>query len=240
VKRKGGVHQVEGFLKPDSEIEQFRLKEIDGWDTPISVRLTGLPPGVFAEKIEAPPRNTVFKGNDGEELFVDGTVVEIPIQIAADASAGHYKIEVWAEGTFKGKAVRRQGRVVFASQAFPLRGDNHLHLTVVDPPPLLLQTPDTLTLSQGQVLPVKVSVYRFSGTAAPVDLSVKDLPLGIVATTTSLAGGQNEAEVLLTASAEAPQTATSIIFTGTLRTGEGEELVWESPSVELLVQPPRQ
>jgi hypothetical protein len=42
------------------------------------------------------------------------------------------------------------------------------------------------------------------------------------------------------ASAEAPQTATSIIFTGALRTAEGEELVSESPSVELLVQPPKQ
>ena len=35
VHRTGGVHVIEPFKNPDSEIENFRIHEIDGWHAPV-------------------------------------------------------------------------------------------------------------------------------------------------------------------------------------------------------------
>src|SRR5205823_1983165 len=110
IHRTGGVHVVESFKHPDNEIENFRIQELDGWNAPVTVSIEGLPAGVTAETVAAEPRNTVFKGNDGEELFVDGTLVETPIIVSAEAHPGLYRIRVRAEGRFEDRTVQRLGR----------------------------------------------------------------------------------------------------------------------------------
>ena len=51
VHRTGGVHTIEMFKRPDNEIENFRLREIDGWQSKILLRAEGAPPDVTAEPI---------------------------------------------------------------------------------------------------------------------------------------------------------------------------------------------
>ena len=102
VHRTGGVHLIESFKHPDSEIENFRIREIDGWQAPVALWVDGVPANVTAERVAAEPKNTVFKGNDGEELFVDGTVVDVPLDIGRDARPGTYPIRIRAESSFEG------------------------------------------------------------------------------------------------------------------------------------------
>ena len=125
VRRTGGVHQVEAFRKPDNEIEHFRLIEKNVWNTPIRVRVEGLPEGTSAEPVTAEAKNTAFKGNDGEELFVDGTVVEIPICVNQQTRPGLYEMRVIAEGTFEGRDVRNAMRLFYTGRS--VRCDSTRH-----------------------------------------------------------------------------------------------------------------
>ena len=116
VHRTGGVHEIECFKHPGNEIENFRIREIDGWSTPVLLSIEGLPEGVSSETISAEPHNTVFKGNDGEELFVDGTLVELPVVVGARAEPGLYRLRVRAEGQFEGRTVRQHARVLHTTR----------------------------------------------------------------------------------------------------------------------------
>ena len=84
--------------------------------------LGGAALGSYANTLTAEPKNSEFKGNDGEELFVDGTLVEIPIRVAPDAQPGLYEISVRGEGIFQGQAVERRARVFYGSLR-SLRGE---------------------------------------------------------------------------------------------------------------------
>src|SRR5205807_279029 len=128
----------------------FRLIEKDGWNTPIRVSVEGLPEGVTAEPVTTEPRNTVFKGNDGEELFVDGALAEIPVRASARARAGLYPIRVRASGSFQGKTVEREAVALNGSlrslRHEPTR-DQKIYLNVVQPPALLWNAPAELRIS---------------------------------------------------------------------------------------------
>jgi hypothetical protein len=151
------------FKRPESEIENFRIREIDGWQSKILLRADGAPPHVTAEPILIEPRNTTFKGNDGEDLFVDGTIAELPLQIGPDVPPGTYKIHIRAESTFEGRSLTREARAFRKSRSLKIgpEEENAIYLTIVKPPPVLLLPPDRLDLEEGETSKLKLNLYYF-------------------------------------------------------------------------------
>jgi hypothetical protein len=230
VKRTGGVHRVEAFRKPDSEIEHFRLVEVDGWNKPVPVSVAGLPPGVTAESVTAEPKNTVFKGNDGEELFVDGTLVEIPITIRADAQPGVYPIEVHGAGR---KATVRYG-APRALRHLPTP-DQMLLLNIVQAPPILWNTPAEISLSRGEQGSLKVGLVRLDG-EYPVSVSAKQIAGGWTLAAAHASAAAEEVEVPVTAGSGAPAEPAEVVLLATFDRGGRKETV-ESPPIQLRVKP---
>lgn len=238
VKRTGGVHRVEAFRKPDSEIEHFRLIETDGWNTPVRVAVRGLPPGVTGEEMTTEPKNTVFKGNDGEELFVDGTLVEIPVTVAADVAPGLYPIEVWASGEFRGHQFERKATVRYgASRAWRhlATADQVLLLNVVQAPPILWNTPAEISLSRGEKGKLKIGLVRLDG-EYPISVSAKRAVDGWTLATANAGAAAEEVEVPVRAGAGAPPGTAEIVLLATFDR-EGRKETVESPPIQLRVKP---
>ncbi len=238
VRRTGGVHIVEGFRKPDSEIEHFRILEKDGWNTPVRVSADGLPPDVTADAAETEPKNTTFKGNDGEELFVEGTLVEIPFRAAAGAKPGLYEIALRARGRFAGREVERRGVVLYtgprAMRGQPAR-DQKLFLNVIAAPPLLWIPPGEFRLSKGASGKMKVGLFRREG-SFPVEVSPKSLVTGWNVGSSAAAPGAEEIEVPVTAMGEAKDAPAELVLVATFQIG-GREIKVESPPIELRIKP---
>jgi hypothetical protein len=236
VQRTGGVHRVERFKRADSEIENFRIVEADGWNEPVSVWIDGLPPGISSERIAAEPSNTTFKGNDSEDLFVNGTVVEIPLSAAADAKAGLYEIRVRAHGSFRGRTVEREGRVLYGSRGMraEVTQDQKLWLNVVEAPPVLMSPPASFTLTKGKPARMKVPIFRFVEGETPIVIEAKSAPAGLELKPATVPAGAAEADLPLTAT-DSGQPGQIILVAKTAV--EGREVRVESPPVELKVQP---
>ena len=238
VRRTGGVHRVEAFRKPDSEIEHFRLVEIDGWNTPIRLFVTGLPEGATIPEVMAAPVNTVFKGNDGEELFVDGTLVEIPVTLSADTRPGVYPIEVHASGEFQGRRVERKATVLYGAprawRHLP-SADQILFLNVVHAPPILWNTPVEISLSRGERGSLKVGLVRLNG-EYPVSVSAKQSIDGWTLAAANASAAAEEVEVPVTADSGAPSGSAELVLLATFDHDGRKETV-ESPPIELRVRP---
>jgi hypothetical protein len=238
VRRTGGLSRVEAFRKPDSEIEHFRRVETDGWKTPIRVFLAGLPPGVSSQDVFAEPANTVFKGNDGEELFVDGTVVEIPVTVAASAKPGLYPVTVHAAGEFGGRKLVRQAKVLQgAPRAYRHEptADQKLWINTVQAPPILWNAPAEITLSTHQPGMIRVGLIRLAG-SFPVEVSAKRHPRGWKLGPARAAAGTEELEVPVAAVSDAGAESGELVLVAKFDQGGYAESV-ESPPIELRIKP---
>lgn len=238
IRRTGGVARVEAFRKSDSEIEHFRLVETDGWNTPIRVSIVGLPSGISAEEVTAEPINTSFKGNDGEELFVDGTVVEIPVQVSESAKAGLYPVMVHANGEYKGRRIKRQARVLHgaprAMRHVPT-ADQVLWLNVIQAPPILWNVPGEISLSRGEPGRLKVGLVRLNGDY-PVSVSAKKSPGGWALGSARAGKGTEEVELPVSANEEARGAASAeLVLLATFDQAGRQESV-ESPPIQLRVR----
>jgi len=237
VRRTGGVHIIEGFRIPASEIEQFRIIEKDGWNQPIQVTAFQLPAGVSAETVTAQPKNTIFKGNDGEELFVDGTIVEIPIRAASGAKPGLYEISVRARGSLEDREVERRGRVLFGS-LHSRRGDptqdQKLLLNVVDAPPLLWNSPSEFRISKGATDRLKIGLLRLDGNY-PVAVEAKSAVNGWSVGRSVASAAAEELELPVTALAGARENPERLVLVATFEIG-GRKVQVESPPIELRIK----
>src|SRR5579862_8331464 len=214
VHRTGGMHIIETFKYPDNEIENFRIKEIDGWMAPVVVWADGVPAGVTAERIVAEPKNTVFKGNDGEELFVDGTAVDVPLQVSADATPGTYKIHVRAQSTFEGRTVNREGLVVRRNRAVKTSPEQQtdLYLTILKPPPVLVTAPDRLAVTKGEPAHMKLSLYYFERAAGPVVVEAEAPSKGLDVGRVNVPAGGEELEIPVSAAAGSPDSVGKVVL----------------------------
>jgi hypothetical protein len=213
VHRTGGVHVIEPFKHPDSEIENFRIHEIDGWQAPVVVWADGVPPGVTAERVTAEPSNTTFKGNDGEDLFVDGTVVDVPLQVGPDAKPGTYKIHIRAESSFAGRTVERQGCVVRKSRTVKVAAglQDDLYLTIVKPPSVLVTAPEKLAITKGEPGHLKLSLFYFEPNGGPIVVEARTESPGLNMGHVSVPAGSEELEVPVTA-ADGAQESVKVIM----------------------------
>ena len=232
LRRTGGVHRVERFKKPGNEIENYRLQEDDGWNTPIHVWAGELPPGVSGEKVLVEPRNTTFRGNDAEELFVDGTLVEVPIRVAAQAKPGVFPISIFAEGEFQDRKVKRKARVLHGGRGFRRlpTWDNRVYLTIAKAPELILETPERFKASKGGSSRLKLAVYRRH--SAPVRIEGTGFPHGVHFETVEVPAGTGKAEITIHVSGEARESVTQVVLVGSLEVGDREINV-SSPLIEL-------
>ena len=144
-----------------------RVRRRGGWDAAVEVRVAGLPPGVRSKTVVVEPVNSRFRGTFGEDFFLDGTNVDVPLEAVEGAPAGMHRLGVKAWGTMNGQTQEHAAEVLHPwvpTHTF-LRGptqEQETLLTVAAAPLFDLEAPATLWLSRGQSAEVTLNVRWFS------------------------------------------------------------------------------
>ena len=234
VHRTGGVHTIEMFKRPDNEIENFRIREIDGWQSKILLHVEGIPSNVTVEPVLVEPRNTTFKGNDGEDLFVDGTVAEVPLQIGTNAPPGTYKIHIRAESTFDGRTITREARAFRKNRTLKTEpGDeNAIYLTIVKPPPVLLLPPDRLEVEEGEVSKLKLNLYYFDQGQGPIRVEARAKTKGLNIDSVTVPATREGIEIPVSATKDAKDPIELVIVA---RDAVSGQILSESPPVNVRI-----
>ena len=192
------------LFRGETNLLPVRVRRLGGWDRPVEVWLDDPPPGIQAAKAVAEPKNTPYKGTCGEDLWIDGTNVDLRLDVAADARLGLYSIRLRARGEIGGKVVEHEAEVIYRwGSVGKIKGptaDQELLVTVTDLPPVVLETPETFSLLPGKTGRLKVIAARFDGGQAPLRLELKSLPAGVILDNNVVAPGANQTEIMLTPS----------------------------------------
>jgi len=119
-----------------------RVRRFGGWSTPIEVWIES-PAGITADKVTAAPKDTIVKDNCALDRQLDGTNVDIPIHVSADAKLGDYPLRVHARGVMNGHVVEHTAEVLYwwervGKVSGPVE-DQKLLVTVTDLPPIVLE-----------------------------------------------------------------------------------------------------
>ena len=116
---------------------RVRVRRAGGWNVPVDVWIDNLPKGFTSQKMTAAPTNTRIRGTFGEDFFVDGTNVELPLEALADALPGRWPLVVKGSGVLDGRVVEHTARVVYPWQKTGfIRGftdEQQMILTLVEP-----------------------------------------------------------------------------------------------------------
>jgi hypothetical protein len=161
----------------------------DGFDGPIQVEVTGLPPGVTSEPIVIGP---------GEN--------SAPIVFNADKEApiGHAELTITGKATIDGKDMIRTARgggLTWPTVNTPgiARMADSIPLAVREPSPFVLTaTPETHELAPGSKLTIPIKLARAEDWAESVQLSGYRLPQGATVPLVTIPAGQTEGKVELT------------------------------------------
>ncbi len=218
----------ETFYRGRKNIVTVWLRRLQGWDTPVEVWAEDLPEGVTAEEVVVEPVNTPFRNTCGEAHTMDGTKVDIPINVAADAPAGLSRIRFRARGVMEGRTVEREGHTQYWFKTNgKIMGDaqtGRLLATIADPPTLVLSTPDEVTVAPDEPGEIRVIVNRLDEGASPLEI-VAEGPAGIIVEPAIVQPSTTVATLNVTSSVNAPA---SIVLIG--RT-EGKQLGKSHPIV---------
>ncbi len=95
---------------------RVRVRRVGGWNVPVDVWIDNLPKGFTSQKTTAAPTNTRIRGTFGEDFFVDGTNVELPLEALADALPGRWPLVVRGRGVLDGRVVEHAARVAYPWQ----------------------------------------------------------------------------------------------------------------------------
>jgi hypothetical protein len=189
-----------------------QVRRLEGWNTPVEVRVNDLPPGVTGpNSVVVPVEPTRFKGTCAEEHILDGTKVEYPLQVAADAPLGLHQIRFTARGEMNGRVVERElvprywfaplRRIMGYSQA------SELYATVADLPPLVLEAPERTTIPPTREATVQVVVTRLDGGSTPLELRPAKLSDGLAIEPVAVRPGATLADLKVTAAGAGPFSA---------------------------------
>jgi hypothetical protein len=181
-----------------------RVRRHGGWDTPVEVWAENLPAGVSNEKQIAEPKPTIVTDDCSLKRRLDGTDVQAPLRVAADAAPGSYSLRLRARGVLSGRTVEHGAEIQYKWDSVgkvsgPIE-DQQLVATVVDLPPVLLEPPETLTLSVGKPARFRVLVTRFDGGNAPLIVEPETPLDGVQFENNVLAPGASQVELRITAS----------------------------------------
>ena len=154
----------------------------------------------------------------------------LPVHVAADAHAGVQQLHLRARGSMEGKTAEHTAEVLYLWESVgkitgPVE-DQQLAATITDLPPILLETPETLTLQSGKPARLKVRVKRFDGGKTSLTIEPDPVLEGVKFDGNVLEPGSSQLE--LRVSAGGPVKATSF----RLRTGAAL-----SPPIELKSEP---
>ena len=192
----------ETLFRGKENIVTLRVRRLEGWDAPVRIWAENLPAGVSAREATAEPKNTPYKGTCGEDHFLDGTNVEIPLTVSADALVALSQIRFRARGMMNGKTVEREAHTRYWWKTLQkVRGDSEtaaLCATIADPPQLILTTPDKLAVAPGKSGNIKVVIARFDETKAPLDLASAAPVDGLTIEPLTVPAGATIAQVTVT------------------------------------------
>ncbi len=209
-----------------------RVKRLGGWDTPVEVWVENPPPGMEAEKGIAEPENTPYKGTCAEDMWTDGTNVGLRLKVASDAPGGFHPIRVRARGEVAGKVVERSAEILFRWGAVgTISGpttEQRLLAAVTDLPPVILETPESFSVTAGKGGRLKVIATRYAEPEAPLVLEPESLPSGVTLSNNVIPSGTPRADLILNVSETAePGTYPLILWAGNV----------SSPPIELTIEP---
>ena len=208
-----------------------RVKRLGGWDTPVDVWIENLPPGVQAGKGVAEPKNTPYKGTCGEDMWTDGTNVELPLTVAEDAPGGFHPVRVRARGEAGGKVVEREAEILFrwgfVGTVYGPTTDQELLAAVTDLPPLILETPENFSVAPGTIGRLKVIATRFTEPDAAITLEPHSLPSGVTIENSILPPGTPRVDLLMKVSETAEPGKYPLVL------GAGNV---SSPPIELTIE----
>jgi hypothetical protein len=176
------------------------------------VFVENLPEGVTGPaSVLVPVEPTRFMGTCAEEHILDGTKVEYPLQIAADAPLGLGRIRFRARGEMEGRVVEREliprywfaplKRIIGYSQAA------EMYATVADLPPLVLEMPDRVTIPPAGEGRLQIVVSRLDDGTAPLELRPVSLSAGLTIEPVEVRAGATLADLIITASGPGPFSA---------------------------------
>ncbi len=181
-----------------------RVRRFGGWSTPVEVWVENLPRGVTSEKMTAEPKDTIVKDNCALDRQLDGTNVDLPLHIAADAPAGDYSIRLHARGVMDGKLVEHTAEILYwwehVGKVTGAVEEQKLIATVTDLPAVVFESPESLPVAPGKVARLRVQVRRYDDGKSPLRIEPENPVEGVKFENNELAPGVVTAELKLTAS----------------------------------------
>lgn len=192
----------------------FTADRIDGFDGPIQIDLTGLPPGFHASTPV-----TIQAGHT--QAFA---VVYSDADAATPADGGDETIKLTATAQVDGSSVTKDLGKFGALRLGP-KGKITVRLA-----------PNEATIAPGQTVFAQLKIER-NGNDGPINFTVNNLPHGVIVDNIGLNGvlipeGQTEREIFLTARPWVPETSQTCFAVSTVGGGEA------SPPIVLHVRKP--
>jgi len=204
----------ETLFRGRENIVALRVRRLEGWNTPVEVWAEDLPEGVTAPKIVVQPVNTPFRNTCGEEHVLDGTNVDVPIQVAVNTPLALSQIRFKGRGIMDGRTVEREAYTRYWWRVNQkVMGDSQtgrLHVTIADPPELVLSAADKVTVARGKAASIKVLVDRFDAGNVPLEIAA-EAPKGVVVEPATVQGSATTAVVKVTSTMDHPA---SVILLG--------------------------
>jgi hypothetical protein len=208
----GIVGTDDTLFRGRKHIVMVQVRRLEGWDTPVEVFVGNLPAGATAPKsVIVPTEPTRFRGTCAEEHLLDGTKVEYPLDIAADAPLGLYHLRFHARGVRDGQVVERElvpqywfaplKRIMGFSQAPDMAA------TIADLPPLVLGIPERTTVPASGQTTIQVVVTRLDGRDSALELRPANLSAGLAIEPVTVRPGSTLADLKIAASGKGPFSA---------------------------------
>lgn len=186
-----------------------RVRRLEGWNAPVEVKAVDLPRGVKVKPVVAEAKNTPYTGTCGETHYLDGTNVEMELEVDADAPLVLASLRLIGVGEFEGRRLERLSRARYFRSRIRHIGDaeeDALRVTVADAPGAVLDVPRSLTLDAKEMARFAVVVTRLDGSKAPMELSVEAESEGLSLQAAPVPASDTRADLRLLAAPRAPGT----------------------------------
>jgi len=202
------VGSDETLFRGKETIVTIRVRRVEGWNTPVEVWAENLPEGVTApSKVVVPTEPTHFKGTCAEDNILDGTEVDFPLKVAANAPFSVSRIKFRARGAMNGRTVEhpvianywwRNVQKIWGPAETP-----ELYATVIDPPELVFEAPERVPAPGGKAT-VRLVITRLDDGRAPLEIRALNAPAGVMIEPAMVQPGATLADLKVTATSEKP------------------------------------
>jgi hypothetical protein len=210
-----------------------RVRRFGGWSAPVEVWADNLPAGVTAGKMTAEPKDTIVKDNCALDRQLDGTNVNLPMHVAADAPAGDYLIRLHARGVMEGKVVEHTAEILYwwehVGKVTGAVEDQRLLATVTDLPAVVFEPPEAIFIEPGKVARLQFLLRRYDGGGSPLRVEPVAPVEGVTFEGKEVPPGKPNVELKLTAAGS--------FKPGRLQLRAGS---FVSPPIELKVKTPQE